>query len=157
MATKTDDIQSPGVTPEPSSTDAARAVNEMANKRAEKQEEIVKESEGRKLAAGTVLLFGGEKVTLKNDTIVTYDQDQSEQKFAGLCHVAGQECMDANRKFLKFRYDGFGARQPITDQVDDAADLPVFIKALTHEEAISFGVESDWVALNPKKAEKDEK
>lgn len=121
----------------------------------------VKESEGRKLAAGTVLMFGNEKVTLKNDTVVTYDQDQSEQKFVGMCHIAGDDCINTNRKNLKFKYDGFGVLLPLREQVDqkevkgefidDPDAQSKFIKGLTRSEAAEFGADSDWVALNTTK------
>lgn len=100
--------------------------------------------EGRVLKAGTVLRMHDNDVTLEKDTVVTYPNSASEAGFVGLLHLSSTRDVDnlaINRETLKFRYDGFGTLQPLAEQVDDPDDMPKFIKGLTLEEALGFGID----------------
>lgn len=110
---------------------------------------------GRTLAKGTSLMFGNTKVTLGDDTLVHYNGDQDEGMFAGM--IAGTENDYLNRGSLQHRYDGFGTRLPLAEQVDSEEELPGFIAGLDEEESRKFGLSREaWESHQKQSSAKKE-
>ena len=109
---------------------------------------------GRKLAEGTTLTVAGEVVTLAQDAVVNYVDDQNDQKFVGLCVHSGN--FEVNKERFKFRYSGLGTRLPLEEQVDDPSQLNDFIAKLSESEAYSFNVTERWNELKAKEAAEKE-
>lgn len=62
----------------------------------------------RVMAAGTVLMFGGQKVTLAEAAQVSYDRAQDEPFFASLCRMSDN--YETNKHLLEHDYDMHGVR-----------------------------------------------
>lgn len=82
------------------------ALEEFKNSENQAEETAEIPENARPLAKGTRLKMADTEITLLDDAVITFADAQNEQKFVGMYVLSGN--LDANRPFLKGKYDGLG-------------------------------------------------